>query len=108
MNHIRLGNLAMADVRNADQQLLNTPFDPNARTADVRSIAKQRGKYNIPNIGIFLWRIPDNPMESSPAFKLDARRYFFDAIGRATPHNTNSATEDHGTQRATTLNGPHA
>jgi hypothetical protein len=106
MNHIRLNNLAMADVRNADQQLLNTPFDPNAHTADVRNIAKQRGKYNIPNIGIFLWRIPDNPMEKSPAFQLDARRYLFDAIGRDTPLYTHSATEDQITQRATPLNVP--
>jgi hypothetical protein len=106
MNHIRLENLAMADVRNADQQVLNTPFDPNAHTVDVRNIAKQRGKYNIPNVGIFLWRIPDNPMEHSPGFQLDARRYLFDTIGRDTPLYTHSATEDQVTQRATALNVP--
>lgn len=106
MNHIRTDNLSIADVRDADQQLLNTSFDVYAHTADVRNIAKRRGKYNIPNIGIFLWRIPDNPMENSPAFQLDARRYRFDAIGRDTPLYTHSATEDQQTQRATPLNVP--
>jgi hypothetical protein len=106
MNHIRLGNLSIADVRDADEQLLNTPFDPDAHTADVRNIAKQRGKYNIPNIGIHVWRIPDNPMENSPAYKLDARRYWFDAIGRDTPLYTHAVTEDQVTQRATPLNVP--
>lgn len=106
MNHIRLDNLAMADVRNADQQLLNTPFDPDARTADVRNIESRRGKYNIPNIGIFLWRVPSNPMEQWPAYRLDDRRYLFDAIGRYTPLYAFSATEDQVTQRATPLNVP--
>ena len=32
-------------------------FDPVARTLDVRRIASRRGQYNIPNVGIFLWRL---------------------------------------------------
>ncbi|HEY3628994.1 MAG TPA: hypothetical protein VGL00_22085 [Terracidiphilus sp.] len=104
MNHIRPGNLAFADVRNAEQRLLNTPFDPDAHTADVRNIASGRGKYNLPNIGIFLWGIPSNPMEESPALRLDDLRYFFDAIGRETPLFTFPATEDQPSQRATPLN----
>jgi hypothetical protein len=106
MNHVRLDSLATANVRDADQQLLNTPFDSNAHTAEVRNIANRRGKYNIPNIGIFLWRIPDNPMENSPAFQLDARRYLFDAIGRDGPLYTHSETEDQVSQRATPLKVP--
>jgi hypothetical protein len=104
MNHVRPGNLTFVDVRNAEQRLLNTPFDPNARTADVRNIASGRGKYNLPNIGIFLWRIPSNPMEGTPALRLDDRRYFFDAIGRDTPLFTFPATENQPSQRATPLN----
>src|SRR5262249_4732536 len=61
MNHIRLGNQSFSNVRNAGRCLLNTPFDPYAHTADVRNIARRRGKYNIPNIGIFAWRIPSQP-----------------------------------------------
>jgi hypothetical protein len=84
MNHIRPQNLSMADVRNADWGLPETPFDTKARTVDVRSIAAGRGKFNIPNIGIYLWRLLAEPLENSPAFQVDARRYKFDAIGRDT------------------------
>jgi hypothetical protein len=106
MNHLRPGNLSMSNVRKASHQLLNTPFDPYAHNVDVRNIASRRGKYNIPNIGIFLWRIPENPMEQSPAFRLDDRRYLFDAIGRDTQLFPFSQPEDQVTQRATPLNVP--
>ena len=36
---------------------MHTPFDRVAHTVDVRRIANGRGLYNIPNIGIFLWRL---------------------------------------------------
>lgn len=36
---------------------LNSAFDPVAHTLDVRRIASRQGRYNIPNIGIFLWRL---------------------------------------------------
>jgi len=104
MNHPRPQNLSMADVRNAPHQLWNTPFDPTAHTVDVRNISSRRGKYNIPNIGIFVWRVPDNPMQQSPAFKVDDRRYKFDALGRDTPLFTYSAPVDTVTQRSSPLN----
>jgi hypothetical protein len=111
MNHVRPDNLSFIDVRNAEQRFLNTPFDPDAHSGDVRNIASGRGKYNISNIGIFLWRIPSNPMEDSPALLLndspnfvDGRHYYFDAIGRNTPLFTFPATEDQPSQRATPLN----
>lgn len=37
--------------------LLNTPFDPFAHLADVKPAAGWRGLYNLPNLGIFLWRL---------------------------------------------------
>jgi hypothetical protein len=85
MNHIRPQNLSMADVRCADWGLPETPFDTKARTADVRSISRGLGKFNIPNIGIYLWRLLAEPLENSPAFQVDGRRYKFDALGRDTP-----------------------
>ncbi|HYI96159.1 MAG TPA: hypothetical protein VEX68_21625 [Bryobacteraceae bacterium] len=106
MQHIRKGNLSISDVRRASHEPLNTPFDPYARTADVRNISPRRGKYNIPNIGIFLWRIPSMPMKNSPAFRVDDRRYLFDAVGRDIPLHTFSQPEDPGTARATPFNVP--
>lgn len=85
MNHIRPQNLSMADIRRADWGLPETPFDTKARTADVRSISAGLGKFNIPNIGIYLWRLLAEPMKNSPAFQVDSFRYKFDALGRDTP-----------------------
>src|SRR5262249_49894574 len=36
-------------------------FDPNARTPDMRSIARARGRYNIPNLGVQLGRLQAMP-----------------------------------------------
>lgn len=71
MNHIRLANLATADLRNADAlELLDGPFEQTSHTADVRHISDGRGRYNIPSIGLFLWRLQDyqiGPIPVSPA-----------------------------------------
>lgn len=40
---------------------LGTAFDPCPRTPDMRSIARARGRYNIPNVGVFLWRLDAPP-----------------------------------------------
>ena len=85
VNHIRPQNLSFADIRRADWGLPETPFDTKARTADVRSISAGLGKFNIPNIGIYLWRLLAEPLKNSPAFQVDAYRYKFDALGRDTP-----------------------
>ena len=66
-------------------EYLNTPFDRVARTVDVRRIESRRGKYNIPNIGIFLWRLGSYSVTDMPAFKVDDRRFIFDALGKRYP-----------------------
>lgn len=39
--------------------LLHGPFDPFAHVADIKPAAGWRGAYNLPNLGIFLWRLRD-------------------------------------------------
>ncbi|HEX5606795.1 MAG TPA: hypothetical protein VFY96_09790 [Candidatus Binatia bacterium] len=105
MNHLRPENLSIASVRHesfsglyarsssenspyADDpqwkalEYANTTFDTLTHTADVRRIASRRGRYNIPNIGVFLYRLINFPVTQSSASRLDARRYFFDPLGR--------------------------
>src|SRR5262249_13575184 len=84
----------------------NTPFDTLARTVDVRRIESRRGKYNIPNVGIFLWRLGSYSMTQSPAFKVDDGRYLFDALGQDTPLYTRPETEDQITHLAAPINVP--
>jgi len=58
VNHVRLAPPATAAIRDAEAaELVGSAFDPLAHTADVRRIATGRGRHNIPNVGIFLWRL---------------------------------------------------
>jgi hypothetical protein len=106
MNHTRPANLSWTDVRDFDWGMPNTPFNTSAHTADVRSIARSGGKYNILNVGIWLWRLEAFRLEDAPAFKLDGHRYLFDALGRDTQIFTNPRPVDAKTGRATPLNVP--
>jgi Phage tail protein (Tail_P2_I) len=103
-NHIRPSNLSVANIRSADHALLNTPFDSYARTAEMRNIETRLGKYNIPNIGIFLWRLQQQKIESSPAFTVDGFRYCFDPLGKSVPLFTCSQPESPEPVRATPYN----
>jgi hypothetical protein len=106
MNHIRPANFSWADVRNADWNLPNTPFDPNTHTADVRNIDGGGGLYNIPNIGIWLWRLEAFHLEDAPAYRVDDHRFTFDALGRDTQLFTLPQPIDPVSGRSTPLNVP--
>ena len=105
MNHIRLENESFSSIRYSEPlEYVSTPFDKLAHTVDVRRISSKRGKYNIPNIGIFLWRINGYSITNSPAFRLDDRRYFFDALGRNTQLFNKAETESEITHLAEPIN----
>jgi hypothetical protein len=58
MNHVRLAPAATPSLRDAAvAELADTAFDAYAHTAEVRRIATRGGRYNIPNVGLFLWRL---------------------------------------------------
>jgi len=85
MNHLRPSNVAIANLRDWKSLLyINTPFDTIPHTADVRRIERKRGKYNIPNLGIFLWRVGSHPLTLATPYKVDSLRYQFDALGKDT------------------------
>jgi hypothetical protein len=85
MNHLRPGNLAISSVRGTLKlERLNGPFDRLAHTADVRRIASNRGRYNIGNVAIYLWRLRSYSLSNSPALRLDDRRYLFHPLGAPT------------------------
>lgn len=104
MNHVRSRNLSLTSVRHRHFEGLaaiktaallkgsddrqwqlvertTTPFDRMPRTLDVRRIETGRGRHNIPNVGLFLWRLTNYPRSGAPAFRVDDRRYTFDAFG---------------------------
>jgi hypothetical protein len=89
LNHIRLHNLHTPDLRDLNTlQLLDTPFDTIAHTVDVRRIATGRGKHNIPNVGLFLWRLQDYEVRESTPRQVASPgdgRYTFTPIGHNAP-----------------------
>jgi hypothetical protein len=107
MNHLRPENLSFADLKHSRRlDYLNTPFDPTPRNADVRNIESRRGRYNIPNVGVFLWRLGSYSITAAPAYKLDDRRYLFDALGKDIQLYNHPEVEDEITHLAEPVNVP--
>lgn len=83
----------------------NSPFDCESRTIDVRRIAPRvrnisnpdaapleialhgAGRFNIPDIGIYLWRWKSFAVTNAPAFEVsdEDRRYMFSPLGQNMP-----------------------
>lgn len=75
VNHVRPTSPATIDLRNVDRlELLGGPFERAAHTAEVRRVANTRGKYDIPNLGIFLWRLQSYAIAGSTARAVPAER----------------------------------
>jgi hypothetical protein len=107
MNHIRLGNLQSPNLRLWEPlERLNSPFERIAHTVDVRRIDTQRGQYNIPNVGIFLWSLCSYPLTNSPAFEVDERRFLFSPLGNNTHLFTSAQSETEITHLADPINAP--
>lgn len=63
LNHLRPGNLRTPDLRDTNAlELLGSPFETVHYYPEVRRIASRRGRYNIPNVGLFLWRLQSYPL----------------------------------------------
>jgi hypothetical protein len=64
MNHRRRSDVAIADIRRADAAALTgTPFERAQHLADVRHIDNGRGRYDIPHVGLHVWRLQSYPLD---------------------------------------------
>jgi hypothetical protein len=107
LNHPRPDHHTTPDLRRVDAlEAIGTPFDRVPRTAEVRRIAGRRGRYNIPNVGVFLWRVRSYSLTDSPAVAVDARRYLFNPLGANTPLYTFPLREHDITRLAGPANAP--
>ncbi len=67
LNHIRAGN-TLLDIRGAARlERIGTPFEQAAYTAEVRRISRRAGRYNIPSVGIYQWRLGSYPVYEAQA-----------------------------------------
>ena len=104
MRHVRPKHSATVDLRHGAQiERLNTAFDTLNRTIDVRRIAPRMrvisdpdptpldinlhgsGRFNIPDIGIYLWRWKPFGVTAAAAFRVDHARYKFSPLGQDIP-----------------------
>ncbi|MFF5009605.1 hypothetical protein ACFY3G_43100 [Streptomyces phaeochromogenes] len=88
---IRLSRGRTADLRQgAALDLLGGPFDSLAHSVDVRRSTSYRtpGRFNIPETGVFLWRLLARTVTRTPALCLereDLHRYTFCVLGNDAP-----------------------
>lgn len=83
LSHLRPHNLQSPDLRNrATLETLEGPFESVPHTIDVRRIAVRKGKYNIRNIGIFLWRLQSYSVKQVTACRIKEGCFTFDPTGR--------------------------
>jgi hypothetical protein len=92
VNHVRPQAAATADLRSAARlELAGTfaagAFDDAAHTGEMRRVALRSGRYGIPNVGLFLWRVQALRVTGSPLVDADGAglRYRFDPLGTDKP-----------------------
>ncbi len=104
MRHVRPYHAATVDLRRGlELERQGSAFDTLNRTVDVRRIAPRvrtvsdpdptpldinlhgGGRFNIPDVGVYLWRWKIFPVTQAPAFRVDAARYMFSPLGQDMP-----------------------
>ena len=112
MNHVRRGNVAWVNLRTSPVLArIGSPFEAASHNADVRRIVRRRGRFNIPDVGLHVFRIRDYPLPGSPAAKLVPgdpadRRYLFSPLGNDAPLFNHAEAEDRITHLAGRANVP--
>lgn len=107
ITHVRPALMRTPDLRDTNRlELLGGPFDQTAHTVDIRRIGSGRGLYNIPNFGLFLWRLQSYPLTRANAASKGAGQYTFDPLGRDTALFNRPQTETDIAALADEVNTP--
>ncbi len=89
LNHLRMHSLRTPDLRLAGAlDHGDGPFDTVAQSVDVRRIASRRGRHNIRNLGLYVWRIQALPLqliEPRAVVEPDDGRFTFSTLGNDAP-----------------------
>ena len=116
INHLHLDRGRTVDLRAGDAlERVNGPFDELAHNIDVRQINSDRtpGRYNIPSVGLFVWRLKEYSITKAPAYYLERRhrnrernRYTFSILTNDTQLVTLPFREPEPTHIADEMNVP--
>jgi hypothetical protein len=110
MKHVRLYAPATADLRSFVQmRQQGGPFNAVAHTAEMRRPEDGSGRYNIPNVGIFLWRLQPlalSELPLTPDAADPARKFRLNPLGADQPLFRRPITETRITHIAEPSNVP--
>ena len=116
VNHLHLDRGRTVDLRAGDAlDRIDGPFDELAHNVDVRRINSHRtqGRYNIPSVGLFVWRLKEYSITKAPAYYLERRhkrrdrnRFTFSVLGNDTQLVTLPFQEPEPTHIADEMNVP--
>jgi hypothetical protein len=87
IDHLRMQRGRTAELRDGDAlEALGTAFDEMARNVDVRRVnsVHSRGTANIPEVGVFVWRLRSYSVTQAPAYCYEEESpncYLFSALG---------------------------
>lgn len=89
INHLRPHSVRTPDLRDTSPlELLGGPFETAIHSVEVRRIEPRRGRYNIPDLAVMLWRLQHYPVAGAtarPVADPDDGRYTFSALGLDEP-----------------------
>ncbi len=102
LSHLRPENLRTPDLRDtAALERLGGPFETANYTADMRLIGGRRGRYNIPNVAVFLHRLlalPHDGGAAPPSTADGPGRFRFSPLGHDlqlfNPRRTDRGVDD--------------
>jgi hypothetical protein len=111
VNHVRLDRAKTLDLRAGDAlDQLHGAFESAARSVDVRRVSSEltRGRHNLPNVGLFVWRLRAYSVTRSPAYCLDRQPhcFTFSILGNDTPLFTRPEPETDPSRIAGELDVP--
>jgi hypothetical protein len=112
INHPHMARARTADLRGVEAlDLIDGPFDPLAHVVDVRRIDshRTRGRYGIPSVGVFVWRLKSYSVTQMPAYCAEEsgpENFTFSVLGQDTPLFVNPETATDKTLIAKELSVP--
>lgn len=112
LNSLHFNRGRTVDVRNGDAlDHLDGPFDELAHTVDVRRLGSQHtpGRYNIPSVGLFVWRLNVYSVTGTRARLLDDKAdeaFTFSVLGNDSQLYTKMQPKGESQLHTTELNFP--
>ncbi|MEW5956511.1 MAG: hypothetical protein AB1801_02225 [Chloroflexota bacterium] len=114
LNHLRLEQGRTVDLRQGDAlDRLDGPFDELAHTVDVRPVISKNGpvgRYNLPSVGVFVWRLRVYPVTMGQAYCMEDiagdHCFTFSVLGNDVPLYVHARPEADPTQIAGEANLP--